>query len=285
MIKNVKLTCIVENLTGIPYIEFLGKHGFSLFLEVDLEYDKLFLLMDTGPSPDVFSHNLDILKLDMRKVEAIVLSHGHYDHTGGLVEALKRIGKKDIPVIAHPEAFNLKFASRFRYIGIPFKPIDVEEAGGRLILAKNPVWITDDVVVTGEVERVTGFEDVKGFWTVKDGMVKEDIVPDDQSLVLKLNDKGLLIISGCAHAGIVNTVKYAQKITGVSRIYGVVGGFHLEEASKERLEQTLNEFKKFNPEVVAPCHCTGFEATKLFAEIFGKKLLLLKSGLSTTLQW
>ncbi|MCX8176284.1 MAG: MBL fold metallo-hydrolase [Candidatus Bathyarchaeota archaeon] len=284
MVKNVRLTCIVENLTGIPYIEFLGKHGFSLFLEIEREHDKLSLLMDTGPSPDVFSHNLNILKLEMGKVEAIVLSHGHYDHTGGLVEALKRIGKKDIPVIAHPEAFNLKFAYRLRYVGIPFKPIEVEEAGGRLILVKNPLWITDDVVVTGEIERITGFEDVKGFWTIKDGVVKEDAIPDDQALILKLNNKGLLIISGCAHAGIVNTVKYAQKITRVSRIYGVVGGFHLEGASKERLEQTLNEFKGFNPEVIAPCHCTGFEATKLFAEVFEKKLILLKSGLSTTFQ-
>jgi len=282
LVKSVRLTCIVENLTGIPYIELLGKHGLSLLLEIEREHDKLNLLMDTGPSPDVFSHNLDVLKLDIGKVETIVLSHGHYDHTGGLIAALKRIGKKNVPIIAHPESFNLKFAFRFRYIGIPFKPSEIEEAGGRLILAKNPVWITDDVVVTGEIERTTGFEDVKGFWTIKDGILKEDIVPDDQALILKLDNKGLLIISGCAHAGIVNTVKYAQKITGISKVYGVIGGFHLEGASKERLEQTLNEFKKFNPEVVAPCHCTGFEAMKLFAETFGKRFLLLKSGLSVT---
>lgn len=278
LIKKLRVRVLVENSTSIRNIDLLGKHGLGLFLEAEKENgEKIAILMDVGPSPDVITHNLDILKLNLDMVNLIFLSHGHYDHTGGLIEVLKRMNRK-VPIIAHPKIFSPKYTAKFRYVGLPFTRSDVEKFGGMFLLAKNSVKIAEDIVTTGEIERVTEFEDVKGFITVEDGVFKDDFMPDDQALIFNMREKGLVVVSGCAHAGIVNTVKHAQKITGVNKIYGVLGGFHLEGASQKRIDLTIEELAKFKPKIVGPCHCTGFKAINQIANFFKENFVLVQTG-------
>ena len=278
MIKKLRIRVVVENSTSIRNIELVGKHGLGLFIEAEKENgEKKVILMDVGPSPDVTTHNLNILKPDLSKVNLIFLSHGHYDHTGGLIEVLKKIGRS-VPIIAHPKIFSPKYTANFRNVGIPFTRSEVEKAGGMFLLAKNPVKIDEDITATGEIERVTEFEDVKGFVTVENGIFKDDPMPDDQALIFNIKDKGLVVVSGCAHAGIINTVKYAQKITGVSKVYGVLGGFHLEGAPQKRVDATIEELVKLKPKVVGPCHCTGFKAINQIANTFKENFVLVQTG-------
>lgn len=278
MVKKLKVRVLVENSTSIRNIDLLGKHGLSLLLEAERKNgEKITILMDTGPSPDVMTHNLDILKLNLNTVNLIFLSHGHYDHTSGLIEVLKRIGRK-IPIIAHPKIFNPKYTAKFRYVGLPFTKFDVEKTGGMFLLAKNSVKIAEDIITTGEIERTTEFEDVKGFITVEDDVFKDDLILDDQALIFNMEDKGLVVVSGCAHAGIINTVKHAQKVTGIKKVYGVLGGFHLEGTSQKRVDLTIEELAKFKPKIVGPCHCTGFKATNQIANSFKENFLPLQTG-------
>ncbi|RLI05553.1 MBL fold metallo-hydrolase [Candidatus Bathyarchaeota archaeon] len=277
MIKKLKVTVVVENSTSIRNPELLGKHGLCLFLEVEDETGETTILMDTGPSPEVVLHNVNKLGLNLKKVNVVFLSHGHYDHTGGLIEVLKVIDRRT-PIVVHPNVFSPKYTSKLRFVGLPFKLSEIENVGGRLILAKNPVKITENILTTGEIERKVEFEETKGFVTVENGIFKEDILMDDQALIVKVEGKGLIIFSGCAHAGIINTIKHAQKITGIEKVYGVLGGFHLENAPKERLDATIRELVKLKPKVVGPCHCTGLKAINQIANTLSEAFILFQTG-------
>jgi len=217
--------------------------------------------------------------VDLQKTEVIVLSHGHYDHVNGLIEVLKRIEKR-VPVIAHPKIFNPKFKVKpsLKFKGASFNPSDVEAAGGLLLYASNPVTISEGIITTGEVERQASFEKVEDFWMVDNGRFIEDLLPDDQALVIDVEDKGLVIVSGCAHSGIINTIKHAQKVTKKNRVYAVLGGFHLAKADDDRIQATVGELGRLNPEFVGPCHCTGREAATRLMEAFGNHCHPLATG-------
>jgi 7,8-dihydropterin-6-yl-methyl-4-(beta-D-ribofuranosyl)aminobenzene 5'-phosphate synthase len=270
---------VVEDSTSLENPQLLAKHGLCIFVEVKIdELQEVAIMMDTGPSPEVISHNINILNLDVNKIDAIVLSHGHYDHVGGLQELLKRISKQ-IPVVAHPKIFNPKFSYKpsLRYIGASFKQSNVETAAA-LLFASNPVTIAKGVMTTGEIERKVKFEKVDEFLTVEEGMFKQDIFQDDQALVVSLDGKGLVVISGCAHSGLINTIKHAQKITGVSNVYAVLGGFHLLKANEDRIEATIDELLKLNLKMVRPCHCTGHRAVNRLTGAFGERCVPIKTG-------
>lgn len=285
MIKKISITNLVDDSVDMEHPNILAKHGLALFIEIDFnKKEKINILMDTGPSPDIILHNAKGLNIDLKKINIIVISHAHYDHTGGLIGVLKYINKK-VLIIMHPNCLDLKFAEKpyLRYIGIPFKISEIEEAGGILLLSCKPVKITPEIIVSGEIERINKYEKVEGFLTLKDYEIIKDNLLEDQALFLKMNDKGLVIITGCAHSGIINIIEYAKKITGLNKIYAILGGFHLINANEERLKVTINEIEKINPEKIFPCHCTGQKAIVEFIKNFKNKCIPIQAGQSIEL--
>jgi 7,8-dihydropterin-6-yl-methyl-4-(beta-D-ribofuranosyl)aminobenzene 5'-phosphate synthase len=278
-VKTVQITVLIEDSNSLTKPDLISKHGLSFYVQTKIGDNTVTVLMDAGPSSDALMHNVDSLGVNLEDVDVVVLSHGHYDHTGGLLEALNQIRKR-VPVIAHPTLFEpkLKLMPHLRLIGAPFRVSDVESAGGVPILVADPVKIADGITTTGEIPRTTEFENVRGFWTVNKGRFVDDAIIDDQSLVIDVDGKGLIVVAGCAHSGIIDTIKYAQKITGNSTVYAVLGGFHLTGADAKKIQYSVDELEKLNIAFVGPCHCTGKEATKKFAEAFGDHCRPLHSG-------
>ncbi len=228
-VKTIQITVLIEDTNNSIKSGLKSKHGLSFYIQTKIgDNGKVTVLMDTGPSSDALLYNVDLLGVNLEEVDIVVLSHGHYDHTGGLLEALKKIRKR-VPVIVHPTLFEpkLRLMPHLKSIGTPFRVSDVESAGGVPLLLTEPMRIADGVTTTGEVPRTTEFERVTGFGTILKGRFANDVMIDDQSIVVAVEDKGLIVVTGCAHSGIINTIKYAQKITKNNTVYAVLGGFHL----------------------------------------------------------
>ncbi len=278
-VKNVQITVLIEDSNRSAEPKLKAKHGLAFFIKAKIDDNEVPILMDTGPTPEDLLHNVDTMGINLQDVDLVVLSHAHYDHTGGLIAALKQT-KKHVPVIAHPTLFDpkLKIMPHLRLIGAPVKSSDVESAGGVPLLVTDSVKIADGITTTGEVPRRTNFESVRGFWTVHNRCFLEDQMLDDQSLVFDVEGKGLVVVAGCAHSGIINTIKHAQKITDNSRIHAVLGGFHLISADAKSIQATVNELEQLDPHFIGPCHCTGKKATKKIAETFGDRCCPLHTG-------
>ena len=271
---------------NIPDDALLAEHGLSLMITVKTNESSHCILFDCGYTKIGVPHNMEILGVDPQQIEAIVLSHGHMDHTGALYPIAKSL-EKSIPLILHPDAF---ISPRFfglddgRKLMFPQTLIreDIEKNTDlKIVEKKSPSLLTDNMIaVTGEVERVTEFE--KGLPNAsmeRNGKLEPDIILDDQSLVIKVQNKGLVVISGCGHAGIINTVFYAKKITGVDTIHAVLGGFHLSGPFFEPIvEKTIAEFKRMEPGLIVPMHCTGWKAIKRFSEEFPSSFTLNSVG-------
>jgi 7,8-dihydropterin-6-yl-methyl-4-(beta-D-ribofuranosyl)aminobenzene 5'-phosphate synthase len=263
----------------------LAEHGFSVLVEASEDSESHTILMDFGISKIGVPHNLNVLEIDLDRIEAFIISHGHHDHVGAIVEALSPLSRKPRPVVVHPDAF---ISTRFRTspdgkkVPIPgLKKGLIEETGNEVVEGRSPVLLASDYVLTlGEIPRITDFE--KGIPTAfyeQGGEILKDLIRDDTGIVLDIKGKGLVVISGCAHAGIINTVRHAQEITGVEEIFCVMGGFHLAGPNGEQVtERTIEEMKKINPEVIVPCHCTGLKAAQEFEKVFPKAFVLNASG-------
>lgn len=280
MVRELRLTVVVEDSRGSKSRGLVAEHGLSFLLEVRVKGSKkpVVIMMDAGPSPEAMAHNIKELNLDVDRLDGVLLSHGHYDHVGGLLEVLDRASKQ-VLVVAHPALFDQKFVYNpaLQYIGPSYTRLDLEARCAPLLVS-NSVTIINGVTTTGEVERVTGFEKVEGFLNVEKEILGEDLFHDDQGLAVNMDGKGLVVLSGCAHSGIINTIRQAQKVTGVSEVYGVIGGFHLIKAKDERIAATVEELRRFDPKVIRPCHCTGSKAVKQLTAAFGDRCTPLKTG-------
>ncbi len=270
---------LVDDTAAPSKPEFHAQHGLSLYLDLTVGKDTITALLDAGPTADLLRHNAAAMQVNLHRVQMILLSHGHYDHTGGILGALTQI-QEAIPVVAHPRTFDPKFACRphLRSVGSPISPAAIQAAGGVLVPASNPVTLGPGVLSSGEVPRSTAFEHVDGFWKVEANHFVPDLLWDDQALIVNLHGRGLVVIAGCAHAGLINTLHHAQQVTGVHRVHAVLGGFHLRDASAERVAATINALHTIDPALIGPCHCTGSQAVTGLQAAFHDRCTPLRVG-------
>ena len=269
----------------LPKDTLHAEHGLSLLIKVESGSESHTVLLDTGYSETGVLHNMGILHVDTGSIEAIVISHAHMDHNGSLLPLLDRISHKPAIVI-HPYAFHYpRFLKDSMGKRTYFPRVLIEEElkkrQSTLLINDGPTLIANDMVaVTGEVERNTDFE--KGMpngYIEIDGHTERDTMKDDQALVINLRGSGLVVISGCSHSGIINTLLFAQKITGLEKIYGVLGGLHLTGQLPEHvIDKTLEELNKLNPEVVVPMHCTGWNSIKRIEAEFPNAFVMNSVG-------
>lgn len=262
------LTVLADNVVH-GKSEALGEHGFSAFLETE----EGSFLFDTGKGKTVV-HNAFIYKKDLRIINKIVLSHSHSDHTGGLPEVLRTLTSKQVDVFAHSEIFAYRFRKTENgktYGGIPFTKGYLERMGARFVFNNEYAEIEDGVFLTGEVPRETACEggDMGDRFVIRAGETVPDIILDDQSLVIHV-DKGILIVLGCAHAGMINVINHAIKMSGVDRVFGIVGGTHIGFSGEAQLEKTIEALRNYRIEHLIPSHCTGPEAAFRLKAEFGK---------------
>lgn len=271
------ITTLVENTVNKS--DLLAEHGLSVLLETEDEA----ILFDTGQCHALF-HNATKMGIDLSKVDKIVLSHGHSDHTGGLGDALKASGGAH--VYGHPSIFDERYSKRKceqRSIGIPYTREALELRGAKLHLSKEPIQIADGIQTTGEIRRQTDFETVYDkLCVMRDGMLVKDDLLDDLSLIVA-GQEGVAVILGCGHSGAINTLIQVQRMTGDAPILMVIGGIHLIDATEDRINRTIHNLKEFNIGKLALCHCTGMLATIKLYEAFGDKLLFNHVG--TQIEW
>lgn len=252
----------------LPFAE----HGFSAFIRVQRGDRSGAVLFDTGVSRKGLLSNLDALEVDTKDIQAVVLSHGHADHAMGLPALVDRLGTRNLPLVLHPDAFLERklVLPNGSEIGLPApRREDLRRESIEVIEEIGPSLLIDKMVlVSGEVARATDFE--RGFPVHyakrHDHWEPDPLIMDDQCAVMNVRGKGLVIITGCGHSGIVNTILHARALTGVQPVYAVIGGFHLSGRIFEPvIPATIQALEKLKPRYLMPCHCTGWIATHQIA--------------------
>lgn len=273
MLENVKFTTLVDNTAKFSS-QLWAEHGFAILIEADNKK----ILFDTGQSGDVLLHNVEQLDIDLTDLDAVVLSHGHYDHTGGLNAVLK-IAKK-VNIYVHPDIFRkkyLKIGDEYKYRGMPFDQ-DKSRRINNFIFSKKPIEIFKGIKATGEIPRSSEYEQVpEKFQLKKDDKFIKDEILDDQALILETS-KGIWVVLGCTHSGIINTLLRVSEITGESKIAGIIGGTHLKDADKLRLKVTVKVLKYYNIDQIWLSHCTGIDAFNYLLNKLGKDKAFFNSA-------
>jgi 7,8-dihydropterin-6-yl-methyl-4-(beta-D-ribofuranosyl)aminobenzene 5'-phosphate synthase len=272
VIQELNITALVEN--SAAKFDLLGEWGLSLWIEADEHR----ILYDTGQGKTLVD-NARLLGIDLSTADALVLSHGHSDHSGGIAALIANgfHGK----VFANPAALLTKYQreekSGVRLKGMPAECVAALRRSVELIDSSAPTRIAPGLIVTGSIPRRTEFEDTGGAFFLDESCTQPDLLPDDQALLIE-TAAGWVVITGCGHAGAVNTLRYAAELTGTRRIFAFLGGMHLLTASAERMRATAQAFRDFEIRVIAPCHCTGFAATGLFQAELGAAVVELRAG-------
>jgi 7,8-dihydropterin-6-yl-methyl-4-(beta-D-ribofuranosyl)aminobenzene 5'-phosphate synthase len=281
-VKSAKITTLADNVVYVSRL--LGQFGFSAHLEIkDNKGKKHFIVFDTGSNKNALLHNIKGLKLDLAPVESIILSHGHYDHTSATVEIAKK-AKNKVKVFAHPNAFQPKYKikkGKKDPHGMPKGEgrAEIEKTGAQIIETVSPTEIIPGVMASGEIPRVTPFE--KLIWknmTIIDGSPVRDKLLDDQALFINIARKGVLVVCGCAHAGLVNTLEHALNVTKTKKLYGFIGGTHMIHPKETRLKETIAHLEKLDLQLISPAHCTGHKSIAALNQAFPDSFVLNYTG-------
>ena len=282
-------TARVSPAAGVPDA-LIAEPGFSALVRIERGGRTRTLLFDTGVSPNGMVENMRRLGIAASDVEVIVLSHGHWDHVTGMEGLVRELGRSQLPVMIHPEFWARR---RLRFPGL--EPAELpatsrsalEDLGFCIVEERQPSFLLDEaVLITGEVDRTTAFETgFHGHEALRHGGWQADpLILDDQALVVSLRDRGLVILSGCGHAGIVNTVRYARKLTGVDAVAAIIGGFHLSGPMFEAIiEPTVDALADLSPRLLVPAHCTGWKAVHRLATRFPEAFVMSTVGTTITL--
>ena len=260
--------------TGSTGDALRAEHGFSCLAEIEKNDKTVRVLFDAGLTPDGLIENMRRLEISPHGIDIVVLSHGHWDHTTGMDGFVKQLGRANMPVLIHPD-----FWSR-RRIALPGGPVELpstskpalEGAGFEVVEQQQPSFLLDgSLLVTGEVDRTTEFEQGHPlFEAYRDGHWQPDpLILDDQALVANVAGRGLVVLTGCGHSGIVNILRYVKKLTGEDRLHAVIGGFHLGGPLFEKvIPPTCDALADLSPDYLVPSHCTGWRATHAIAARF-----------------
>lgn len=302
VVQSVEITVLVDNNADLiarstdtvrrfTKEPLLAEHGLAVL--VDLEEAGVSILWDAGISQIALLGNAERMELDLTAVDRIALSHGHRDHYAAMTQVIRRVARKPeprewakdapmdkicswvnghkVPLIAHPAAFRERWT--IAQDGKKHGPHQVpreewEAAGAKIVLSEGPYRLGPGCWTTGAIPR-NSFEQAglppSLAYREGDEFIR-DFLDDDQAIIIHVRDKGLVILTGCAHSGVVNTVRYAREISGVDRVFAILGGFHLGRAKDDEIERTIDEMVSMMPEMVVPSHCTGFKATSRFSE-------------------
>jgi len=275
----LKITVLSENTVGLSR-GVTGEWGLSLLVEAGMKR----ILFDTGEGGNLLGNAVS-LGVRLKTVDTLVMSHGHYDHSGGMRSFLRHRGR--LPVFAHPDLFSSHYSSQDNphYIGVPFCREELESLGAEFTFSREPREIAPGIWVSGEVPLKTGFEkgDHRLFRLEKNGCrTAPDPLRDDMSLYC-LTPKGLVIVVGCAHAGLVNIVEHGRTVTGVEKVYGIIGGTHLGPAPVEQQEATIAFLRGLDLQFLSANHCTGLPMIARLSEVFGSRFFFGPAGTTFTL--
>ncbi|MGE5398520.1 MAG: MBL fold metallo-hydrolase [Chitinophagales bacterium] len=272
---KVEIAVLIENTTPVPGL--CGEYGLGILVKVDNHG----ILFDTGLD-DGLVKNMKFMRIDPDEIEKIVISHGHFDHTNGLLSVLEYLGPRDIYL--HSEAMLPKYIGKGEHkkeIGIP-EITTIESRGGRLVTNSEPLELMPGVFLSGSIPRTNDFEDTGGpFFIERKQQEIPDLMEDEQALIID-TDNGLVIISGCAHAGMINTLSYARQLTGKNKIRAWVGGTHLISASQERILKTIEMLRAYDVESIVVAHCTGFKPTAIMVQELGERVIKAETGYKKT---
>ena len=272
MISNLSLTILAENRVANP--KLLGEQGFSVFIHTEQGN----LLFDTGQT-DTFIKNAKHINIDLNSIKKIVLSHGHYDHTGGLPYFVNQI--KPIEIVCHPALLNKKYKVYNETkldIGNPWDKADLIEVGTQFNFKSHPSEVIEDIYISGEIPRHSTYETINEeyMFKSKESYIHDEI-HDDICLVIN-TDKGIVVLLGCGHAGTINSVKHAMRIMNSNKIYAIIGGMHLLHSSSDIIKQIIHNLEILDPEFIIPLHCTGFQAINQMYNKFKDRVLLFNVG-------
>jgi len=267
----MKVTVVVDNCV-MPKSRrpFRAEHGLSLLIETA---DGGLFLFDAGQS-EVAVYNLGLLGVRPADLDAIILSHGHYDHTGGLAAVLTQAGRR-LPVFCHPGAFADRYSQAggaTRFAGMPYAREQLASLGADFRPVEGATPLAAGLTISGAVPRRTAYETGDPFLVTTRQGGERDIVPDDMA-IFHTGEKGLTVLSGCAHSGIVNVIRHVMELTGCDRLHAIIGGTHLGPVEKEQQEATLAELERLAPSLVAANHCTGFYMLARLYAAFGAKFV------------
>lgn len=279
-------TDIATRYRTTPGASLHAEHGLSFLVETVAAGNESAFMFDYGVDGTGVMSNMRLLDIDFGRLDALALSHGHFDHWGGLVAILKQnacLIHRDMPLYVGKEAFAHRFTLRLPGVLTDIGKLDQRklEQTERVKIAEidRPTELVPGAYLSGPIERMTGYERVPAHLLIeRGGELQHDQFEGELAVAFVVKGKGLVVLSGCAHAGIVNTIRHCQKLTGVDRLHAVIGGFHLIDSSWDAIESTIADVKAMSPDWVVPTHCTGFEATYRFRQEMPEQFILNTAG-------